>query len=152
MTAPPDSEVGSIARPDAQELFEQLLGEGRSIRVRVTGRSMVPALRGGEVLTIEPAQASSLRIGDIVFIRHPVLGPAIHRLVRIRRGPDGTRLLQTKGDGLLSLDAPVEPAQILGKVAGLDSPLCRLCGRARARLGVLRAYARAFLRKTGGVR
>ena len=39
-------------QPDILRLFEDILQNGTDLRVRVTGRSMMPFLKGGEVLTI----------------------------------------------------------------------------------------------------
>lgn len=113
-----DAECLALARPETTELIGDLLGRGSSVRIRVTGRSMAPLLKGGEVLTIEPAGASTLRLGDIVLFRRE--GPVIHRLVR-REGPPGARVLFFKGDATSVIDGPVQPGDVLGRVVSIGA-------------------------------
>lgn len=106
--------------PATLRLFEDILRRGVGLRVKVTGRSMAPFLRGGEIVTIRKVASSSLRRGDLIFFRTADGSPVIHRVVRTLGGT--TRALQTSGDALLALDAPVGPADILGKVCIVERP------------------------------
>jgi len=101
-------------------LFEDLLRRGLSIRVRVTGCSMAPFLKGGEVLTIKPAHPASLRRGDLIFYKDGCGAPVLHRLVRMDRSCAETVTIQTKGDALPACDAPISHEEILGKVCRVE--------------------------------
>jgi len=104
----------------ATGLFEDLLNGGSRLRVRVTGRSMWPLVRDGDVVTIEKALPSSLRVGDLVFFVNAEGSPVLHRLIRKRCAADGRMVFQTKGDALLSKDAPVPENRVLGKVCRIE--------------------------------
>jgi signal peptidase I len=116
----PDHEMLKLTRPEVCGLFEDLLSRGAAVRVRVTGQSMEPFLHGGEVLTIKPL-AGGVAAGDVVFFRrNDVDDPAIHRVVRILRDPEGRTLVQTQGDALNTADEPVEIRSVLGKVSVVE--------------------------------
>lgn len=100
-------------------LFGDILSRGISLRVRVTGRSMRPFLRGGETLVIRRVDAASLRRGDLILFRNGSGEPVMHRIVR-RRGAFGSVVFQTKGDAALSLDEPVREDEVLGKVCRIE--------------------------------
>jgi len=104
---------------ERQGLFEDLLGRGVLLRIRVTGRSMVPFLQGGEMLTIRKASASSLRKGDLVFFKNRDGHPVIHRIVKKYTHND-VLTFQTRGDALIGFDGPVREEHILGKVCSLE--------------------------------
>ena len=106
--------------PQALGLFEDILDSGSSLRVRVTGRSMTPFLRAGDVVVIRKVPVSSLRIGDLIFFKNRQGFPMLHRVVRRRRGPDGKVVLQTKGDSLTAFDRPIEGDRVLGKVCQIE--------------------------------
>jgi signal peptidase I len=103
-----------LAGPDADNLIEELLTAGNSVRVKVTGRSMAPFLRGGEILTIQPAAGRRLRIGDIVLFRSSQGRHVIHRVVRVDRAAG---MILTKGDALNACDETIDRHSVLG-VAG----------------------------------
>ena len=104
---------------ERQGLFEDLLGKGVLLRIRVTGRSMVPFLQGGEMLTIRKASASSLRKGDLVFFKNRDGHPVIHRIVKKYTHND-VLTFQTRGDALIGFDGPVREEHILGKVCRVE--------------------------------
>ncbi len=101
-------------------LFEDILSRGLGLRVRVTGRSMIPFLKGGEVLTIKKVASSTLNIGDLILCKNPSDAPLVHRIIKKKRGPDGLAVFQTKGDALISFDEPVASHGVLGKVCKIE--------------------------------
>lgn len=120
---PPDLSSGELI-----SLFEDILNRGLSLRTQVTGVSMTPFLRGGEILTITKVRPSSLRIGDLIFFIDSRGFPVLHRIVRKEHKKD-IPVFQTKGDSLLSMDDPVSAHNVLGKVTGIEEILPG--GRAR---------------------
>jgi signal peptidase I len=104
----------------ATGLFEDLLNGGSRLRVRVTGQSMWPLVRDGDVVTIKKALPSSLRVGNLIFFVNAEGSPVLHRLIRKRCRVDGRMMFQTKGDALLSKDEPVLENRVLGKVCRIE--------------------------------
>jgi hypothetical protein len=101
------------------KLFEDILNSGLSLRVKATGRSMSPFLRGGEILTIKKVPSCSLRTGDLIFFKNHDGLPLIHRIVG-KRSNSNIHLFQTKGDAVLRMDDPVSEHNIIGKVCGIE--------------------------------
>jgi signal peptidase I len=96
-------------------LFEDILNDEINLRVKVTGRSMEPFLRGGEILTIKKVPHASLKKGDLIFFKDRNELPVLHRIIK-----KGTNSFQTKGDALLAFDEPVDKKDFLGKVCVVE--------------------------------
>ena len=77
------------------------------MRFRPLGSSMLPFLKGGDIVTIAPD--TKLRIGDVVLWQWGE-SAFMHRVVAKRNG----RII-TKGDSLGYLDVPVTLEHILGR-------------------------------------
>jgi signal peptidase I len=106
-------------RPEICSFFEDLLDSGLTLRVRVTGRSMAPFLKGNEILTIRKVAVSSLHIGDLILFKDSIGIPILHRIIKKRRIGDDQLSFCTKGDSLLALDDTVSGNEVLGKVCGI---------------------------------
>jgi signal peptidase I len=105
---------------EALALFEDILENGLSLRVRVTGQSMTPFFRGGEILTIKKEPHHALRKGDLIFFKSSRGVPLLHRIIQKRESPDAKITFRTKGDGLIAFDEPVEYHRVLGKVSRIE--------------------------------
>jgi signal peptidase I len=116
-------------RPLIADFFEDILNKGLSLRVRVTGRSMRPFLKGGEVVTIKSVKAGSLRLGDLIYFRDNFGSYILHRVIRKWRDKNGMPLVQTKGDAVFSIDHPVACDKVLGRVSCIEQ--ARKSGRIR---------------------
>lgn len=66
------------------DITAELLEGGHSIRFRAPGRSMLPTIKEGEAITVEPVELSAVRTGDIILYRN---GNSViaHRVVQIRQ-------------------------------------------------------------------
>ena len=82
--------------------------------LHVTGYSMIPLLRPGDVVMAQPVEWHRLCRGDLVVVRRPD-DVITHRLVAV-----GEQDYLTKGDNCCSADAPVSPAAILGRVVAIE--------------------------------
>jgi signal peptidase I len=107
-------------RPEICSFFEDLLESGLTLRVRVTGRSMAPFLKGNEILTIKKVALSSLQIGDLILFKDSSGMPILHRIIKKRRIGDYQFYFYTKGDSLLALDDTVSGNEVLGKVCEIE--------------------------------
>jgi signal peptidase I len=80
---------------------------------KLSGDSMAPLLRQGDVLLIEHG-SESIRVGDILVFRGPDRLLA-HRLV-CRRGVGRGEVLLAKGDRCRAFDPPIMRDEIIGKI------------------------------------
>ncbi len=114
-------EPASLKRiaPETAGLFEEILGRGSTLRVKVTGRSMAPFLGDGDIVTIRKVPPSSLQRGDLIFFKTSEGFPFLHRLIK-KKSIDGVRAFQTKGDALISFDEPILDSEVLGKVCKIE--------------------------------
>lgn len=115
-----ESILTKISEAGTFRFFEDILNKGFTLRVKVTGSSMTPFLKGGEILTIKKVRYSSLCTGDIIFFRNPYGFPVLHRLVRKKKIQNNILMFQTKGDSMMSFDEPVHYTAVLGKVCTID--------------------------------
>src|SRR5512140_4032334 len=82
----------------------------------VRGRSMLPTLREGDEVLLEPA--AELALGEVVVARVPSRrGTILHRVV----GLDGARVV-TRGDACLRSDPPVPRANVLFRATAFRRP------------------------------
>ncbi len=117
----PEQRSNTASCEETVGLFEHILNDGMDLRVRVTGRSMIPFLRGQEILTVRKVPTSSLRKGDLIFFRNRQGRPVVHRIIgRIRKGAAGVTF-RTKGDALTVPDEPVPSEEVLGKVCKVEN-------------------------------
>jgi len=101
---------------DLLEISDLLL-RNQAVSLRVAGWSMSPTLRKGDRLTVEPASAAQLQVGDLILY-HQSGRLICHRLVAIQEPGAGAQLI-TKGDAATGCDAPVQPDHILGRVVAV---------------------------------
>lgn len=90
------------------------LERGQRVRMTVTGGSMFPFLRDGDVVELEPAL--TLRLGDMVLVQTNS-SDVMERYVlhRIVRWVDGAAFL-IRGDAQLHCEGPFTPDAVLGRV------------------------------------
>ena len=114
---PPDPATLEMAHAAKCELAEKTLRLFGSLRLRVTGLSMLPSVWPGDLLLIRRQQMDQIYPGDIVlFGCHGRL--IAHRAVFKTDDLEAPSLI-TRGDALPSQDSPISPAQLLGKVSGI---------------------------------
>ena len=100
----------------------------------VASESMVPKLKVGDMLLIKYAGTGSdsssfdnLKIGDIIVFKSPGIVEDIgqrevivHRIADIQSGPQGERIVTTKGDAndgsIPGVDNPIRESNYIGKV------------------------------------
>ncbi|OQA29038.1 MAG: Peptidase S24-like protein [Verrucomicrobia bacterium ADurb.Bin345] len=132
-----------LSGSEAGQLVEAALASGADARFEVGGASMAPTIGPGDVVTVRPASAEDIRVGDVVFYRRSDgSGHVLHRVLW-KRHTAGKWVLRTKGDALRSLDPPVAGDQVLGRSTTGAS-------RARAWRGLIRVCGYAavsFFRK-----
>ena len=87
-----------------------------------TGASMSPFIRNKDIVVVSPWKPNKMKFGDIILYstsQGAIQSPKrIHRIMK-RRVVNGKSLLFTKGDASRSLDPPIEPNQVLGKISAI---------------------------------
>ncbi len=98
---------------DVFPVAQQLMQEGISIRLTVSGNSMWPLLRHNRDAVLINSLSRPVRIGDIVLVRFDTSTPKylLHRVIRLH-GEDCV----TAGDGNTFMDGMIPTSQIIGKV------------------------------------
>jgi len=97
------------------ELCRDALASGATLRFRIRGTSMLPALWPGESVAVRPIEFSAIRTGDLaVFVRNRHL--VVHRVVRRIVGATGIGII-TRGDAQFHDDPPFGESELLGVVA-----------------------------------
>lgn len=96
------------------ELAREVLRSFGTLRLEVTGLSMLPSVWPGDILFIERCGMPDIAAGHvIVFVRQGKL--VTHRVVCMKDAGKVPYAI-TRGDGLSSSDDPVSPAELLGRV------------------------------------
>lgn len=153
MSLPDIIELREDITAEVRGLIESMVESGYDLRVHVTGRSMRPFLKGGEVVTIRPARVEPFGFGQLILVRGAGGTLVLHRV--IGRTVAGAWL--TKGDGLQAPDAPVKAGDVLGVVVlvqtvpGKIRRLDTRAGRLGCRLAAWRSVTGWRLRRLGSV-
>jgi signal peptidase len=96
------------------ELAAEVLYSSGTLRLQVTGWSMLPAVWPGDTLVVESAGSDAVSEGDIVlFGRDRRL--FAHRVIENSRFAEFG--VVTRGDAMPAADAPVSNGELLGKVS-----------------------------------
>lgn len=121
------------------------------VRLRVSGTSMMPAMRPGDLLTVERAGTADVAPGEIVvFARSGRL--VVHRVTGITAipgsaksgGNEGDTLLQTRGDCARRKDPIVRGSELLGRVTQIERGSLRM--QPRTTLGTAQQVISRLLR------
>jgi signal peptidase I len=107
-----------------------LLRSGILVRFRAPGYSMHPTILHEDVITVEPVDASAVKVGDIILYRDQQSLIA-HRVVKIENKSDIHTDSQSsaltpqscfilRGDARPISDNPITAEQILGKVVSVE--------------------------------
>jgi Peptidase S24-like len=98
------------------ELIAEALKAGHEVCLRVTGTSMLPAVRSGDIVRVRPS--ASAEPGEIVLFAREGRFFA-HRVTARRDCREGLQLL-TRGDALPAPDLPVHAGELLGTVVAIS--------------------------------
>jgi signal peptidase I len=99
------------------ELAAEVLRAAGTLRLQVTGWSMLPSVWPGDTLVIESAAHDAVSEGDVVlFGRERRL--FAHRVIAKRRYFADLGIM-TRGDAMPAADAPVSDHELLGKVSSI---------------------------------
>lgn len=110
-----NSTAAAVGKADSvkRELAREQLRSSGTLRLRVTGRSMLPSIWPGDVLVVESFSSNDVLQGDIVLFGAGARFVA-HRVVS--RNVDHSRI-QTQGDAVGQADQPISRGELMGKVS-----------------------------------
>ena len=104
--------------PLVLEVAHNILQEGYGVLLKTRGDSMVPIIRSGSFIQVDPVQPEDLLLRDIVVYRQGDQVVA-HRLVAKRQQGEKLRLF-TRGDAFSwQSREEVSPEQVLGRVTAV---------------------------------
>jgi len=113
---PQDVPKLSISSSGLADLMDAVVEKGVPFRFRASGRSMFPAIRDGDTITISPLEPGEPRVGQVAACRLPDNGRlVVHRVVRRRKGQ-----ALIKGDRVANADGWVPFADLLGAVTAVE--------------------------------
>lgn len=96
---------------------EAEIKQGRNVRFRVRGSSMLPFLRSGkEEVLLTPCRAEKLKEMDVVLFRYRG-AYVLHRIIRKK----DTRFIM-QGDGICTSYETCDPKDVVGVVSRIYSP------------------------------
>ena len=97
------------------ELAGEVLRSSGTLRLQVTGWSMLPSVWPGDTLVVERVSSNAVSEGDIVlFGRDRRL--FAHRVIA-KSGQPGDSRVVTRGDAMPATDLPVSDDELLGRVS-----------------------------------
>jgi signal peptidase I len=100
------------------ELMTETLERGKKLRFRALGGSMFPTIRGGDIITLEPAESGNTSRGDLLFFQNDGQF-LVHRLIK-KQQINGELFLITRGDNMPIPDPPLKSSKLRGKVVMLE--------------------------------
>jgi len=110
----PSPEISCLERLSPEllgELLGELLEDDLPVELRVTGSSMSPFVRSGDVILLRPRPAAAIRTGDVVAFLRGEKRLVVHRVVSRRE-----RGFLTRGDASPQADGRVAGGEILAVV------------------------------------
>jgi signal peptidase I len=100
------------------ELASELLRSAGTLRLRITGTSMVPIVWPGDILTVRSRDAAKALPGDIILF-HRAGKLVAHRVVE-RTVQQNEIQWVTRGDSVVDNDAPISGDELLGRVTDIE--------------------------------
>ncbi len=106
-----------INKQSIVDFAESILESNHTVSIRMTGYSMYPALRPGDIGHIEKCVPNEIKVGDIVVFKYREKLIA-HRLVTINN--NDVRTFVAKGDKNKFSDPPFAADAFVGKISSIE--------------------------------
>lgn len=100
-------------------LSAEVLRRGKSLRFTAHGSSMIPLVRDGDILLIDPVDPYCLHAGDVVLCQLEPGRVVVHRVVSVKSTRDGLDIL-IQGDHSSKLDGKINQNQVYGKLISIE--------------------------------
>jgi signal peptidase I len=114
-----DGEKSVLIEGAVADLVSEVSRRFGEVRLRVSGTSMLPHIRPGDLLVVHRCAFEDVRLGDVLLFR---VGQRLfaHRVAAKDRRP-AADLFITQGDALMDQDPPVSSANVIGRVTSIQS-------------------------------
>jgi signal peptidase I len=109
----------SLESPELLSYARYELSHNRPVHVRMTGTSMKPAIDEGDVITVAPVDATSVKPRDIILCVSSSGTVLVHRVAQLQI-QDNVMYAVTRADQSQFHDAPIPLTQIIGRVVALQ--------------------------------
>ncbi|MFT4524489.1 MAG: hypothetical protein ACI85F_000632 [Bacteroidia bacterium] len=110
--------LSTLDKDQAKRLSRDLLESGKTIKLKLDGRSMFPSILPGDVATVHKVDASELKLGQVVVFEISNSWIA-HRIVGLKK-INGQTVIRTQGDAITKLDDDMGIDSILGLVITVE--------------------------------
>jgi signal peptidase I len=100
---------------DFTDLSSEILMGGNSIRFKAYGSSMLPWIKDGDLLTIQPFDEKEIRVGHVVLYPSAAQRPIVHRAIRIHH-KGAHRIIVLRGDASPKSEEQIQAEKVLGRV------------------------------------
>ena len=105
----------NLKAADFTDLSSEILKGGNSIRFKARGSSMLPWIKDGDMLTIQPLTMDQIRPGHVVLYPSVRERLIVHRVLRVQSS-GSQKILVTRGDASPKSEERIESEKILGRV------------------------------------
>lgn len=108
-------------RPAPAQVFDFVaatLRRGRMIRIEATDGAMVPSVREGEWVTVQPAGAAEVHVGDVVLLSRGAVR-YLRRVIEVEGGDNAPTGLIVRGDAADMVE-PAELWRLLGRAVTVE--------------------------------
>lgn len=99
----------NVSLRDLVPFIEELIADGKKVRLIARGSSMLPFILDGDIVEID-AVDNPIFVGDILLVRRPDGSYVLHRVVRVRDDK-----FYLRGDSGYSLEGPFSKVDVVGK-------------------------------------
>jgi signal peptidase len=124
------------------DLATEVVGTFGGTCLRVSGISMVPAIRPGDLISVERARVEEISSGEIVVFKRE--GRLVAHRVVARTGIPSESYLVTRGDRTRRNDALVSSAELVGRITRIERGGFRV--RLASRLNIVQRTISHLLR------
>jgi signal peptidase I len=97
----------------------EVLQAGGNMRFEAHGKSMMPAIRDGDILVVCPLTRRA-RSGDVLLAMSAQGRPLVHRVLKVKRHANGKLAFLLAGDANTCTDGWIIEDQALGSVASIE--------------------------------
>jgi signal peptidase I len=115
---PSNNHAGEAMHAAGCGLVAEVADSFGRVRLRVSGTSMAPAIRPGDLLTVEGVRLKDISAGQVVVFSRE--GRLIAHRVVAKSEKAGESYLLTRGDRRWRNDARVSSAEVVGRVTDIE--------------------------------
>ena len=82
---------------------------------------MLPLIREGDLLSIDSLEGRAPIVGSLILYEH-ASRLYLHRVMRMRSGPDGSTMIRTRGTAVSGPSLVIDSRSVMGVVFNIERP------------------------------